>query len=243
MPLYRGLKFIPKIHSQFDMTQKSMIQVHTEMRPVAKNIVTAPAKSITKSERPITKPNPVKPAQIKPEQKRIINSKQSQVKPPFATSAQPKIQPSKIEVKKPEVKIGLMRSKAMSMHNIASLAKQNNNKAPKSSVLPSSKPVTSATGLLYTELRALQRQQFEINRKDKELVGNAVKENEINKAKELHEAQMKKMKQDLTVAAQTKIIRNYKPIQIKPSLKPLTQPKTPNFAKIKKSASLHHINQ
>ena len=88
----------------------------------------------------------------------------------------------------------------------------------------SNKPV----GLLQTELRALKRNEYEYQMKEKERIANLKKQDlEQDKMKKQHE-EIQKLRLKNTFKSNP--IKHYRPVDIKPSERPLTEPKSPHFA-------------
>jgi hypothetical protein len=89
------------------------------------------------------------------------------------------------------------------------------------------KSATSGGGYLHTEMRALKRGEFEQQMKEKEKAANEMRrELEADRLRRIQEeTQRLRTKSVLKVQP----IKQYKPIEIKPSEKPLTDPKSPNL--------------
>ena len=83
------------------------------------------------------------------------------------------------------------------------------------------------SGFLHTELRAQKRQEFEMTLKEKDrIVAKLKREMEAEK---LRKQQDEIQKIRLQNTFRSRPIMHYKPVEIKPSEKPLTDPKSPQF--------------
>lgn len=88
----------------------------------------------------------------------------------------------------------------------------------------SNKPV----GLLHTEVRALKRNEYESHMKERERMANLKKQ-------DLEQEKMKKQQEEiqklrLKNTFKSNPIKHFKPIEVKPSERPLTEPKSPQFS-------------
>lgn len=89
------------------------------------------------------------------------------------------------------------------------------------------KPVISGGGLLHTELRALRRNEYDQTMKEKEKIAILVKQDlEAEKARKQQE-EINRLRTKSQFRFQP--IKQYKPIEIKPSEKPLTNPRSPQL--------------
>jgi hypothetical protein len=82
-------------------------------------------------------------------------------------------------------------------------------------------------GLLHTELRALRRNEFEQQLKEKERMA-------VLKRRDLELEKMRKQQEEINkIRSQTAFksnpIKQYKPVEVKPSERPLTEPRSPQF--------------
>ncbi len=104
---------------------------------------------------------------------------------------------------------------------------------------------TIKTGLLATELRAMRRQEYENSKKQKEILGDLMKRELMAQKMKQNEEKMKKLRQECIIRSNA--IKNYKPVLVKPSCRPLTNPMSPRFTKttsfMKKSSSLFNMNK
>jgi hypothetical protein len=87
-------------------------------------------------------------------------------------------------------------------------------------------------GLLHTELRALRRNEFEQQLKEKERMA-------VLKRRDLEMEKMRKQQEEINrlrsqLTFKSNPIKQYKPVEVKPSEKPLTEPRSPQF-----NASMH----
>jgi hypothetical protein len=86
------------------------------------------------------------------------------------------------------------------------------------------KPVA---GLLHTELRALKRNEFEQQLKEKERIAVLKRRDlELEKMRRQHEEIQKLRAQS---HFKSNPIKHYRPVELKPSERPLTSPKSPHF--------------
>jgi len=95
---------------------------------------------------------------------------------------------------------------------------------------PSEKPLAEVGNfMLNSERRAREREAFELKLKQKEAeMEGAKRELEARKKRE-QEEEVARLRKEAVLRAQP--IRNYKPLEIRPSEKPLTLPASPNFSK------------
>jgi hypothetical protein len=97
----------------------------------------------------------------------------------------------------------------------------------------------SGGGFLHTEVRALKRGEYDYQMKEKEKLADQIKQD--------LEAERLRRQQEETQRLRTKSnfkvqpIKQYKPIEIRPSEKPLTAPRSPNLA-TSANATSHHLS-
>lgn len=99
---------------------------------------------------------------------------------------------------------------------------------PTSSMMVRKKSETKQqVGLLHTEMRALKRHEYEQAQKEKERLAQLVKHDiEQEKIKKQQE-EIQKIRSKSNFRSNP--IKHYKPIELKPSEKPLTEPRSPQF--------------
>ena len=99
-----------------------------------------------------------------------------------------------------------------------------------------------SSGLLATELRALRRQEFDNLRREKEILGNMIRaEIEACKQKSSGE-EIRRIRQECAVKAHPVKPAVYRaPAPVKPSDRPLTEPRSPRFSAMKKSSSMFNM--
>jgi hypothetical protein len=87
---------------------------------------------------------------------------------------------------------------------------------------------SSSNGFLHTELRALKRQEYDHNMKEKEKIALQMKQElDIERLKKQQE-EIQKIRMQRTFRSNP--IKHYKPVELKPSDKPLTEPKSPQLS-------------
>jgi len=85
----------------------------------------------------------------------------------------------------------------------------------------------ASNGFLHTELRALKRQEYEQSMKEKEKMAIQMKHDLDSERLKKQQEEIQKIRIQRTFRSQP--IKHYKPIELKPSEKPLTDPKSPNL--------------
>jgi len=107
---------------------------------------------------------------------------------------------------------------------------------------PSDKPLSEISNFtLHSDRRAEEREAFDLKVKQKEVdMEGAKREQEVRRKREDQE-EIAKIRKAAVHKAQP--IRNYKPIEVKPSEKPLTYPASPNFQAGKNKANSTYSSQ
>ncbi|RMZ95970.1 targeting for Xklp2 [Brachionus plicatilis] len=95
-------------------------------------------------------------------------------------------------------------------------------------------------GLLHTELRAIKRTEYDNQLKERERMAYLKKKDlEQEKMKKQHE-EIQKLRVKNTFKSNP--IKHFKPVEVKPSERPLTEPKSPQFA-INNSSESKHVQK
>lgn len=123
---------------------------------------------------------------------------------------------------KPSTSSSNLKSLSNTSTTSATSTSMHTRKASETSKIPLS------NGLLHTELRAAKRFEFEQNMKEKERLA----EQQRLHYEQEKQRQEREIVQRLRTASNFKSqpIRHYRPVEVKPSERPLTSPKSPNLA-------------
>jgi len=107
---------------------------------------------------------------------------------------------------------------------------------------PSEKPLSEISNFtLHSDRRAEEREAFDLKVKQKEVDMEGAKREQEERRKREDQEEVSKMRKAQVHKAQP--IRNYKPIEVKPSEKPLTFPSSPNFHAGKNKANSTYNSQ
>jgi hypothetical protein len=242
MPMYSGVKFVPKIHphkySNLDGANFTQSNQHA-----TSVFSTLPLEDVLK-QRPVCMQKRSAPM-IASSKIKIDMSKQTTLLANRSLHNTTKSASFKCKVNstntsivnpKPTSNISLVKPSSSDYHLNSTQNSNNNNNnnisISSSSALDSSrmrkKPDKQASNsFLHTELRALKRQEYDQSMKEKEKMAIQVKQDLDSERLKKEQEEIQKIRMQRTFRTQP--IKHYKPIEIKHSEKPLTDPKSPNL--------------
>lgn len=218
LPLYKGVRFIPKLGQKF---QSGSFEGNTPGKNDKNNkkLTKQAVVEVDKKPSNLTRSTPGKSASFK-------QQPNSQKKTNIITNMIKSKTSSKMSYSS-DNEFNSTNNSLDSTHDstLGSRKKSDNNK-----------PV----GLLHTELRALKRNEYESQMKERERMANLKKQ-------DLEQEKMKKQQEEiqklrLKNTFKSNPIKHFKPVEVKPSERPLTEPKSPQFA-INNSSESKHVQK
>jgi len=211
-PMYKGLRFVPKQSNKYFPTQNTP-KVRTPSLP-----------KIAPQNRSVLLPAPV-PNKLQVSNGSVTKSASFNQHSFGGLNRNPSLKPTTTSQNYPLKALNLTQDSISKVNESSSLSSSMAKRASGSL----SRPIP---GLLHTELRALRRNEFEQQLKEKERMA-------MLKRRDLEMDKMRKQQEEINrlrsqIIFKSNPIKQYKPVEVKPSEKPLTEPRSPLF-----NASMH----
>lgn len=239
MPLYKGVKFIPKLSQKYQQSSiesdriEDLLKHRPAMLPKMQPIAATTKPLLEFQKRApvagLTRATPGKSASFKQSQHNSsgLNSESSTLKPAHlnrtATGASASTANDTCNMTREDSHLKTFNESTASSARVNSSSNLNSFNTSNMRKRSETKPC----GLLHTELRALKRNEFDQSLKEKERMAILLR-------RELEEEKMKKQQEEIQkIRAQrnfrSRPIKHYKPVEVKPSEKPLTEPRSPQL--------------
>ncbi|CAF0708526.1 unnamed protein product [Brachionus calyciflorus] len=238
LPLYKGVKFIPKLGQKMAQTlsndsystggNSANNSVHTEKKAETSSQAHKPVLYATEK-KPVglTRSTPGKSASFK--QQANVPKKTNIISNIIKTKTLTKTTSYSSDAEFNSTTTSLDSTHDSIKSNVSSLSGRKKS--------DSNKPV----GLLHTELRAMKRTEYEQHQKERERMANLKKQ-------DLEQEKMKKQQEEiqklrLKTTFKSNPIKHFKPVEIKPSERTLTDPKSPLLAMNQSSDGAKHAQK
>lgn len=221
--MYIGVKFVPKIHShKFGETSG-----YAPLIQPSQNQLTLPLEDVLKQRPVCLQKRNISNIKLDLNKKPLLANRSVTGK---SASFKYNVNNTSQHQPKPETSsnnVSLVKGSA-SDHNLNQSANTSVSNANSSRMRKNSDSKQTSNGFLHTELRALKRNEYDQSMKEKEKIANQMKHDlDVEKLKKQQE-EIQKIRMARTFRSNP--IKHYKPVDLKPSEKALTEPKSPNMS-------------
>lgn len=221
--MYIGVKFVPKIHShKFGETSG-----YAPLIQPTQNQLTLPLEDVLKQRPVCLQKRNISNIKLDLNKKPLLANRSVTGK---SASFKYNVNNTSQHQPKPETSsnnVSLVKGSA-SDHNLNQSANTSVSNANSSRMRKNSDSKQTSNGFLHTELRALKRNEYDQSMKEKEKIANQMKHDlDVEKLKKQQE-EIQKIRMARTFRSNP--IKHYKPVDLKPSEKALTEPKSPNMS-------------